>query len=341
MIRILVVDDVAFIRHQILNLLNATSDCSVIGEAQHGNEAVEMTVALKPDLILMDVEMPVCDGIEATKRIMALQPTPILIFTSSTVLRARNLPFEAIRAGALDLIEKPVLFPPSVDHVRTLLGRIRLLSGLPVIRRFGTTPPLVSRPAPLPLIGIPKLIAMAGSTGAPRAYAEFFGTLPTKLEVPIVLLQHIGAAFMQGFVDWIQGITPMHVTLVQEERILEPGVIHVAPPDFHLVVTEEKTLRLDGRPPVHHCRPSADLLFHSVARNYGATAVGIILSGLGVDGAAGLAAIKNEGGTTMAQDRESAVVFGMPAAAIALRGVHIIGTPELLASSVAAACGGT
>lgn len=341
MIRILVVDDVAFIRHQILSLLHGTSDCAVIGEAQHGNEAVEMAVALKPDLILMDVEMPVCDGIEATRRIMALQPTPILIFTSSTVLRSRNLPFEAIRAGALDLIEKPMLFPPSVDHVRTLLSRIRLLSGLPVIRRFGSTPPISSRPDPLPLASTPELIAMAGSTGAPRAYAEFFGALPTKLAVPIVLLQHIGAAFMQGFVDWMQGMTPMHVTLVQEERILEPGVIHVAPAGCHLVVTEEKTLRLDGRPPIHHCRPSADLLFHSVARSHGPSAVGILLSGLGVDGAAGLTAMKHAGGTTMAQDRDSAVVFGMPAAAIALRGVSIIGTPELLASSVAAACGGS
>lgn len=332
-IRILVAEDSGLVRDMLVSMLESDPNLRVIGWARTGVKAVEKTLKLKPDLITMDVMMPKMDGLEAIQEIMRRRPTPILVVTSSMVKQARNVPFTAIEAGALSVLEKP----DGRADAETLKGfssklvrEVKVLAGLKVLprtRRERREPPssqVVPRARPP---GV-KLIAIGVSTGGPKVLQEIVSGLPAFFPVPIVVVQHMDKGFVEGLVDWLRGSTALALKLAASGDRVRPGTVFFAPGGRHMVVNETGTLRLHDGPPVHFCRPSVDVLFESVARSYRSNAMAVILTGMGQDGAEGMLAVRNEGGRTIAQDEKSCVVFGMPKVAIEVGGVEKVLSPS-------------
>ena len=335
MIKVLIVDDSAFVREQLRRLLLGVSDFLIVGEAINGKLAVEMTQRLRPDVIIMDVDMPVEDGIEATRRIMEDTPTPILIHTSSFISRARNVPFEAIKNGALDIIEKPSVYPFDSAGEKELTNRIRLLAGIKVFRRMKTKSEETKADTQIQHTAhAPHVLAIAASTGGPRALYDFFGMLPPFIPFPILLVQHIGANFVLGFIEWLQNTTKIQMKIAQDAEQLLPNVCYVSPGGIHLSLRANGAIHLDDSPAVHSCKPSADILFKGVSTAFGRNAVGIVLTGIGDDGALGLLQMKSSGAITIAQDEESSVVFGMPKKASDIGAVSIVGNIPQIADHV-------
>jgi two-component system, chemotaxis family, protein-glutamate methylesterase/glutaminase len=343
MIRVLLVDDSKFIREQLRVLLAGDTRFQVVGEAWNGMEACERVAALRPDLIILDVDMPKMDGIRATQYIMEHFPTPIVMFTSSTISMQRNLPFEGIRAGALDILLKPDIFPLPERDRREFLQRIEILASVHVFRR--TARGLVSEPdtdpesepVPQPFVSnrdIPRVLAVAASTGGPKALSELFSLLPPVLPFPILLVQHIGREFLDGFASWLQMFTGITMRIATDGEILMPNTCYLSPGDRHLSLRSASSIMLDDAPPVNSSRPSADVLFHAVQRVFGAHGVGVLLTGIGRDGADGLHAMHEAGAITLAQDEKSSVVFGMPRKAIEMNAVSYVGNIEQIASTV-------
>jgi two-component system chemotaxis response regulator CheB len=362
-LRVLVVDDSATQRAALIALLDADPELEVAGWASNGVEAVTAAARLRPDVITMDLRMPLMDGLEATRRIMQQTPTPIVMVTASAARDDARLAFDALEAGVLAIVDKPLPPTPSPSgagvsrtaaETRELLRTVKSMAQVKVVRRWtperlrearahrpspATTPsagplsPSVSsRPAELaapapaavppgasapPLVPLvpPEVVAIGASTGGPQALATILGQLPATFPLPILVVQHIAPGFAEGLVEWLRTLTPLPVHLAEEGRRLDGGAVWVAPTGRHLVV-RARTLAGTDDPPVSGHRPSATVLFQSVAREYRAAAAGILLSGMGDDGAAGLRDLKRAGAVTIAQDEASSVVFGMPAVAI-------------------------
>jgi two-component system, chemotaxis family, protein-glutamate methylesterase/glutaminase len=330
MTRILIVDDSRFVRDQLRRILTSDPDFHIVGEAGNGKEAVDLAYTLHPDIIIMDVDMPVMDGIAATREIMATKPVPIVIHTSSAVSMRRNLPFEAIRAGALDVQYKPHLYPPEPQEQKEFLTRLHTLSRIHVFRRA----PRESPPASLPVIypapvrepgAMPKLLAVAASTGGPKALSDMFRALPPVLPFPMLVVQHIGPAFVQGLAEWLQTFTSVRIKLASNGEPLAQNTCYLSPGSIHLAVRSPLNIHLDDSPPVNSCKPSGDVLFRSVCKICGTQSVGVVLTGIGQDGAAGLQLLHDAGAVTFAQNEESSVVFGMPRKAIELKAVSYSG----------------
>lgn len=322
MIRVLIVDDSRVVREVIKDLLEGT-DVQVVGEASNGKEAIELTKKLAPDLITMDVMMPVMDGLSAVEHIMAYTPTPILVLASSINRKDVNIAFEAIQLGALDVMEKPEnLSREGFGALRdTLLQKIRLLSNIKVIshikgkRKFAQpTAPKELPKAKEPLAGI---LAIGASTGGPRAVMSILKALPADFPLGAALVQHIGASFTPGFVDWLAQECKLKVKLAKDGDAVTPGTVLVGPGNLHMEI-EENVVRLSDTPPVNNCKPSVDVLFKSVARSYGSQALAVLLTGMGRDGAEGMVDIKKMKGLNIVQDEKTSVIFGMPKAAIEL-----------------------
>jgi len=317
MITILIVDDSLFVREQVKTILSSEKDLVVVGEARNGREAVSLARKLEPDVIIMDVEMDGMDGIEATRYIMEECPVPIVIHTSSTIARERNVPFEAMKMGALDIIRKPDIYPLTDDLKKEFLNKIKIVAGIKVIRRrklvesSGETiaQEVGARP-------VPKILAIAASTGGPKAIYEILSQLPPVVPFPIMIVQHIGASFVEGFVEWLQTATSIQMRIARNGERVVPNSCYLSPGTHHLSIDQNETIVLRHGPPVNSCKPSADVLFDSVAKVYGKYAVGLLLTGIGQDGAKGLLHIKLAGGMTLVQDESSSIVFGMPKAAI-------------------------
>lgn len=322
MIRVLIVDDSRVVREVIKDLLDGT-DVQVVGEASNGKEAIELTKKLAPDLVTMDVMMPVMDGLSAVEHIMAFTPTPILVLASSIKRKDVNIAFEAIQLGALDVMEKPEnLSREGFVALRdTLLQKIRLLSNIKVIshlkgkRKFA--PPVVPKELPRAKEPITGILAIGASTGGPRAVMNILKALPTNFPLGAALVQHIGASFTAGFVDWLAQECKLQVKLAKDGDEVVPGTVFVGPGNAHMEI-EENVVHLTDAPPVNNCKPSVDVLFKSVARSYGSQALAVLLTGMGRDGAEGMAEIKKMKGLNIVQDEKTSVIFGMPKAAIEL-----------------------
>ena len=327
MIKILIADDSIFVREQLRQLFLGQSDCVVVGEAGQGKECVELTARLHPNIIIMDVDMPVMDGIEATRVIMENTPTPIVIHTSSYISRSRNVPFEAIKMGAIDIIEKPNMYPLSAMEEKEFINRLRMIAGIKVFRRRKSKAEIQTPVArePIQSHSLPSILAIAASTGGPKAIFDIFGLLPPFLPFPVVLVQHIGASFVAGFIEWLQNTTHVQMKIAEHGEPLLPNVCYVSPGGKHLSTNVTHQVVLDDSPPVHSCKPSADILFTSVSKAYKSNAVGVLLTGIGEDGARGLCDMRQAGAVTIAQDEESSVVFGMPKKAIELHAASMIG----------------
>ncbi len=320
-VRVLLVDDSRVHRTALASLLNRAADVDLIGVAGDGEEGVLLAQRLRPDVILMDVQMPKLDGLEATREIMATSPTPILLMTAAENLaREVDLGMRAMALGALDLIPKP-----NLEDLRTgddLVRRLRLLAKVPVIShpRGRRGPGIAARADRRPTTGYFKrasrLVAIVSSTGGPRALTVLLGGLPPQLKAAVVVVQHIDAAFEEGLVRWLDEHCPLEVVLAKDRMELLEGRVYLAPQGRYAEVTDARRVALVEDPEEigSHC-PSGDRLLRSAAHHYANRAVGVVLTGMGRDGAEGLLAIRQAGGITLAQDEASSVVYGMPQAA--------------------------
>jgi two-component system chemotaxis response regulator CheB len=326
-IRVLVVDDSLTVRKRLVEVLSADPELEVVGEAADGKRAIELCGQLRPDVITLDMVLPVMSGLAVTEYVMAHFATPIVIVSSSLNRGEVFKTLDALAAGAVDVFEKPSGdYDERWDHefVATvkLVSRIRVITH-PRAKLRGTVPavaPLVSRPPARAGKQAGPVIAIGASTGGPAALVQVFRALPSDFPIPILLAIHIGSAFAPAFIEWLDSQSPLRVAFAQHDqplpRLGQPGVV-VAPADRHLVI-ERGALRLSDAPERHSCRPSVDVLFESVAREIASNAVACLMTGMGRDGAEGLLAVRRAGGHTLAQDEASSVVFGMNREAIQL-----------------------
>ncbi len=322
-VRVLVVDDSPLFVEALSLVLEEDSDLVVVGSAGDGIEALRMVEALKPDIITMDIQMPQMDGLEAVERIMASRPTPILLLTGDPSRTDKQSHFEALRRGALDLRVKPELIAEddSADAAAAALrAHVKLLASVPVVYRSrrartitGTHPARSARPSKSSSLSAVGIVA---STGGPPVLAEILEGLPPDFPLPILVVQHLAAGFAPHLVQWLGSATSLRVSLAEPGARMDPGEVIVAPAHQHLMVDARGRIHLDTSiPPCEGHRPSGTVLLESLARHCGARAVGLVLTGMGSDGARGLAAIGARGGITLAQDEQSSAVYGMPRAA--------------------------
>jgi len=318
MIRVLIADDSLLIRVVLRDLLARDPGIQVVAEVGDGRAAVAQTALLKPDLVIMDVMMPVMDGIEAVAEIMATVPTPILMLSANTDPTDSRSAFSAIRLGALDVMAKPVgMTNEAFVHLGDLLiARVRSLSRIRVMHHFRSQRRSLPPAPPVPG-GLRRILAVGASTGGPKAVMQLLKELPATLGAAVLIVQHISDGFAAGFADWLDREVPLPVALAREGEVPQSGRVLVAPNGTHLTVNGDGRVALRQTPPLHNCRPAVDALFQSLAdANLGGEAVGVLLTGMGTDGAAGLQSLHRQGAFTIAQDEATCAVFGMPKAAI-------------------------
>ncbi len=319
-IRVLIVDDSLVAREMLAQILSSDDGIEVIGMARDGEEAVAAVGRLHPDLVTMDIHMPRMNGLEAVERIMAYNPTPILVVSSSVHGEGMGSAFDALACGALEVIKKPEPkdWADLQDIGRDVIRKVRLLAGVHVIThisgRHGARSSHAAASRHSAAIAKRSLLAIGSSTGGPSALLGVLGRLPEDFPVPIVVAQHIAEGFIPGLVSWLDSGSEISVCAAQEGQQIEPGVAYFAPTGSNLEV-DGTVLRFSKPLQGQLYIPSADTLFSSVSSTYGAHAVGVILTGMGADGAKGLKAMRDSGAVTIAQDESTSTVFGMPRAA--------------------------
>lgn len=320
--RVVVVDDSLTIRKWIVEVLNATPDLEVVADVADGREAIEVCRELRPDVITLDMVMPVMSGLAATEYIMAHFPTPILIVSASTNRNEVFKTCEALAAGAVDVLEKPQSHDEAWEQ--KLVSTVRLISRVKVIThlRAKLAPRAMQANPAMPQFDV---AAIGASTGGPAAIVELLHKLPAGYPIPILLVLHLSPAFADAFVDWLDGQTSHRVSWATEGAPLSTlrGGVVMAPPNRHLVVRNGR-LAFTNDAERNSCRPSIDVLFESLARESGKRTVACLLTGMGRDGAQGLLRIRQAGGMTLAQDEKTSVVYGMPAEAARLGAVERI-----------------
>lgn len=325
-VRVLVVEDSLTIRHRLCEVLRGDPDIEVVAEAGDGKRAIELCCDLRPDVITLDMMLPVMSGLAATEYIMAHHPTPILIVSSSTNRGELFKTYDALAAGAVDVLEKPHGDGSDEDWEDNLRARVKLVSRIKVITHLRARLGPMGRPpsAPPPSAGpglsrVSQVAAIGTSTGGPAALVEILRALPLGFGIPLVVVLHLDEVFGSAFAEWLDGQTHHRVAYAREgERLASyTGRVAMAPPGRHLVVRGH-SFHLTSNPPRHSCRPSVDALFETLAREYGATVAACLLTGMGRDGAAGLLEIRKAGGFTIAQDEATSTVYGMPREAVLL-----------------------
>lgn len=323
-IRVLLVDDSAVSLEIIRRMLATAPEIQVVGTAANGVEALELIPQIRPDVICTDLHMPKMDGLELTRAVMTRNPLPILVLSVSVRAEQTHNIFQMLEAGALDILAKPLGGRESDFGIiaHDLITKIRILSGVKVIgaRRAGVD--AVAKAPPPSLSGLaaspPRIIGIGASTGGPQALEMVLGQLPADFPLPLLCVQHIAQGFMQGLVDWLARSSRIRVRTAIEGAQALGGTAYFPPNDRHLEIDETGAFRCSSALPFSGHRPSVDIAFSSLARRYGSAAVGVLLTGMGQDGAQGMLDIARAGGLTIAQDEESSVVFGMPRRAIEL-----------------------
>ena len=314
-IRVLVADDSELFRVLLARVIASEPGFEVAAVAADGYEAAALARSLKPDVITMDLNMPDTDGFSGIARIMAETPTPILVLTAN---REEAVGFRALSLGALDILEKPHATTDLDEYGRVLRSRLRLLAGVKVIRHVRGLRDRSSGGARS--VARADLVVIGASLGGPRALATLLRGLPASFPAPVAVVQHIADGFTEGLATWLASESHLDVREARDRDSLRPGRVLVAPTGRHLLVGDG-VIRLSDAPAVDTFKPSVTPLFLSAARTYGARVCGVILTGMGRDGAEGLKAIKDAGGPTLAQDEATSAVFGMPRAAIELGAV--------------------
>jgi two-component system chemotaxis response regulator CheB len=350
-IRVIVVDDSALMRRVITGLLEQDPSIRVVATARNGREAIDLVQELRPDIVTMDVRMPVMDGLATTEHLMAYCPTPILVLTASLASHEVDITFKMLGAGALEVIEKPSgSDAQTLDRTgRALIRRIKVLARVKVVThlrgrrrpaeassimtfpvangqadkgsaketpRHSVTPSLRHPVTLSPGLDVP-LIVIGASTGGPRVVNELLSSLPGDLRAAVLVVQHIAQGFSAGMAEWLANASRLPVTLAVEGQAIRVGEVLIAPDTRDLLITSERTIHLSDSQLLIQ-RPSIDISMQAAAEVFGARAIGVLLTGMGRDGAYGMLTIKRSNGYTIAQDEATSTIFGMPRAAIQL-----------------------
>ncbi len=342
-INVLVADDSPVARMLLVHLLESDPQIHVIGTVNDGKAALDFLKEARPDVVLMDIHMPQMDGFEATRRIMETQPLPIIICTATTDPKEIATTFRMLEAGAVACVEKPVArehadFERLATH---LLQTVKLMSEVKVVRRWPRSrlaSQVSHRPAgPVelkPAHTAVKLVGIGASTGGPPVLQTILGALPKDFPVPLLVVQHIARGFLSGLVEWLNQFTGPRVHVASHGAYPLPGNVYLAPDDFHMVVGGSGRILLTQEEAENGLRPAVARLFRSLAENYGPGALGVLLSGMGKDGAAEMKLMKDLGAITIAQNKETSIVHGMPGEAIELGGATHVLPAENIAAAI-------
>ncbi|MEK7851947.1 MAG: chemotaxis-specific protein-glutamate methyltransferase CheB [Deltaproteobacteria bacterium] len=325
MIKVLLVDDSPLALTILKRMLSTAGDIEVVGTAKNGEEALRVIPELDPKVILTDLHMPVMDGLEFTKEVMDRYPRPILVVSVSVREGSLNV-FNLIGAGAVDVFQKPKsgLEAEYLQETEELVKKVRILSGVHVFRRAKPSSEFVVRSSEFKegasrlTNNASRIVAIGASTGGPQALQQILAQMPSDFRLPIVCVQHIGEMFLAGLIEWLQSVCQLKVRVAQDGEMPAAGNVYFPREGTHLVLDEGGRFRYSMGPPVNGHRPSITVTFNSVAERCGKGAIGVLLTGMGSDGAEGMKAIADAGGTTIVQDEMTSIVFGMPKQAIEL-----------------------
>ena len=345
MIDVLIVDDSKVGRMMLTRILESDAHIRVIGAVVDGQAALDFVQVRTPTVILMDIHMPGMDGFETTRRIMETQPVPIIVCSATTDTREVATTFRVMEAGAVACLEKPMgLDHPDFDRIAANIRQtVKLMSEVKVVRRWARA--RLSRAAAPVARSVEatdvrpelKVIGIGASTGGPQVLQEILAGLPKDFPVPLLVVQHIARGFLPGLAEWLNQTTSLEVQIAAYGVHAMPGHVYLAPDDFHMGITSAGRIRLTKEDPQNHLRPAVSYLFRSLADAYGPAAVGVLLTGMGKDGAAELRLLKDTGALTIAQDRDSSVVHGMPGEAIRLRAATHVWPVDKIADGLLAA----
>jgi two-component system chemotaxis response regulator CheB len=334
MVRVVVVEDSPVVRELLLYILGSDPEIEIVATAGTGEAALQAVERTRPDVITMDVHMPKMNGLDATRIIMQTHPTPIVIVSGAFDVVETAGVFRAIEAGALAVLPRPfgIGHPEHERSAADLVRTVKLMSEVKVVRRWSHSPP----GEPLPAASLSaktqcqsrrteiRLVAIGASTGGPPVLRMILSGLPKDFPLPVLIVQHIASGFTQGFVDWLAQSSNLPVQLPVHGQQLVPGRVYVAPDGFHMTVGINGRVLLNTGEPENGLRPSVSSLFRSVAKVYGQSAIGVLLTGMGKDGALELKLMKEQGAVTIAQDKDTSVVHGMPGEAIRLGGATYV-----------------
>lgn len=345
MIRVLVVEDSPTVREFLLQILCSDPAIEVVATAETGEEALEAVERFRPDIVTMDIHMPRMNGFDATRRIMETHPTPIIIVSGTADATDTAKAFRAIESGALAVLSKPagVGHPGHQQSSAELVRIVKLMSEVKVVRRWPRYRPAEIVPEATLCKEIrlqtsrsqPRIVAIGASTGGPPVLQTILAALPRNFPIPVLIVQHIAAGFTQGLVEWLAQSSSLSVQIPTHGQSVLPGHVYVAPDGLHMAVGADGHVQLGLDEPENGLRPSVACLFRSVANAYGPSAVGVLLTGMGKDGAWELKLMKEQGAVTIAQDRETSVVHGMPGEAIRLGGATYVLPPEKIRAALA------
>lgn len=343
-IKLLVVESSEVVRTSLVRLLNSDPRLHVIGVAENGSDALQFIARKTPDLILMDIHMPVMDGLETTRRIMEIRPVPIVICSGNTSGDDAITTFRSLEAGAVACVSLPSGGDPVNDAVLAaqLVQTVKLMSEVKVVHRWPRSrraepgnvvgAPLLPKPSPLKI----NLIGIGASTGGPPVLQAILAGLPKDFPAPLLAVQHIARGFLAGLVEWLGKTTGARVHIAAHGIVPQPGHVYLAPDDFHMAIDAKGCIALSDGEPDNGLRPSVDHLFQSLADFCGSSAVGVLLTGMGKDGARELKRMRENGATTLVQDRQTSVVHGMPGEAIAIGAADCVLPADKIAPALVA-----
>ncbi|MFA6401948.1 MAG: chemotaxis-specific protein-glutamate methyltransferase CheB [Salinivirgaceae bacterium] len=343
MIKVLIVEDSPVMQQLLAYTIGSDPELEVVGIAENGEEAIEAVKKLHPHIIAMDMHMPKLDGRQTTRIIMETNPTPIVIVTGSSVGKEVAFSFSMVEAGALAIIKKP----PGVNHpnykknAHELIQTLKLMSEVKLVRRIAHNAKVPAPNEPIIKKNIEaeseiQVIAIGASTGGPMVLQKILSGLPKNIPVPILIVQHISPGFTEGFVEWLKNTTHFPLQIATNGEYMLPGHAYVAPDNFHMGVERGCRIKLSNHELENGLCPSVAYLFRTVAHVFGPRAIGVLLTGMGRDGAEELKTMKNNGAVTIAQDEDSSVVFGMPGEAIKLdAATHILSPEDIITTLVA------
>ncbi|MBI9112861.1 chemotaxis-specific protein-glutamate methyltransferase CheB [Maridesulfovibrio ferrireducens] len=327
MIKILIVDDSISVRQFFTEFFSREPDFEVVGCAEDGESALRMVRKLKPDVVTMDVNLPDYDGFVVTRLIMEQNPVPIVIISAVYSASDAELGFKMLDTGALAFHNKPAINDKFFNEkMAEIIMSVRLMSEVKVVRRRIKLKKKDALSSPEGSDAFEykrknaaaKIVCIGASTGGPQAVKQVLLSLPNNFNVPVLIVQHISTGFLEGMVNWLSENTGHNVKIVAQNEILQAGVIYFAPEDHHIQISSKRRVSLSKGPAVNGICPTIAELFSSAAENLGDGVVGVLLTGMGRDGAEGLLDIRRKGGYTIAQDKETSIIFGMPGEAVKL-----------------------